>query len=109
MDKDLLLLTLNEKWKCSLPFGWIPITGDDHVDNTEIYESDYFSYYIEEVKAIIQSIYHLQTLYQIREDSQLKDLSLEACDFAYDGLEYIYTDASCNFVLYISHENSTTI
>jgi hypothetical protein len=109
MDKDTLLLRLNEKWNCSLPFGWIPITSREPVPNTEIYESDYFHHYAEEIKTIIKNMYKQSTLYEIREDGQFKELTINACDFSYDGLEYIYTDDDLNFVLYFSHENSTTV
>ena len=109
MDKDTLLLSLNEKWNCSLPFGWVPITGDETIPNTEIYESAYLSYYIEEIKTLIKKIYGLTTVFQIREDGQFKELNIDECDFYYDGLEYIYTDNELRFVLYFSHENSTTV
>ena len=109
MDKDTLLLKLNEKWKCSLEFGWIPITGDDEIANTEVYDSDYFEYYIDEVKKIIENIAETTTIFELREDGRLRELNLIECDFRYDGLEYIYTDRGFSFVLYFSHENSTTV
>jgi hypothetical protein len=109
MDKDTLLLHLNEKWKCDLEFGWIPITSDNTIPNTEIYQSDYLSYYIEEIKAIIRTSYGVDVLFEIKEDGQFKELDINECDFCYDGLEYIYTHKDLRFVLYFSHENSTTI
>lgn len=109
MDKDTLLLLLNEKWNCTLPFGWIPITSNEIIDHAEIYCSDYFEYYINEVREILKVIFKLSSLYEIREDGQFRELSIGECDFEYDGLEYIYTDTDLNFVLYFSHENSTTI
>jgi len=109
MDKDTLLLLLNEKWNCTLPFGWIPITSNEKIDNTEVYGSDYFEYYIDELKEILENVFELSNLYEIREDGQFSELKISECDFEYDGLEYIYTDKNLNFVLYFSHENSTTI
>ena len=109
MDGDTLLLNLNERWKCSLEFGWIPITTNEAVPDTETYESDYLSHYIEEVKSIIQNKYRVNQLFELREDGQLKELNIDECDFCYDGLEYIYTEKELRFVLYFSHENSTTI
>ena len=109
MDKDILILMLNEKWKCTLPFGWIPLTSDEIVPNTEVYDSEYLQYYLEEIKKIIKNVFKSQTLYELREDGQFKELSLTECDFEYDGLEYIYTNKNLDFVLYFSHENSSTI
>ena len=109
MDKDTLLLNLNEKWKCDLQFGWIPIKGDESIPNVEIYESNYFEYYIEEVKRIIKNKLRVTHLFEMREDGQFKELSVDDCDFSYDGLEYMYTNEGLDFVLYFSHEVSSTI
>jgi hypothetical protein len=109
MDKDSLLLLLNEKWNCNLAFGWIPITSDETIDNTEVYSSAHFKYYINEVKKMLITVFELSCLYEIREDGQYKELTINECDFEYDGQEYIYTDKNVNFVLYFSHENSTTV
>ena len=109
MDKDSLLVLLNEKWNCNLAFGWIPITSDETIDNTEIYSSTHFKYYINEVKKILTTVFELSRLYEIREDGQFNELKISECDFEYDGQEYIYTDKNVRFVLYFSHENSTTV
>ncbi|HEX8334981.1 MAG TPA: hypothetical protein VF622_20315 [Segetibacter sp.] len=109
MDKDTVLLTLNEKWDCSLPFGWIPITSDKIIPNVEIYDSNYFVYYVEEIKEVIKTKFKIADLFEIREDGQFLQLNINDCNFSYNGLEYIYTDENLDFVLYFSHENSTTI
>jgi uncharacterized protein YegP (UPF0339 family) len=109
MDKDTLLLLLNQKWNCTLPFGWIPVTNNEIIADTEIYDSDYLKYYVDEVKEILKETLKISSLYEIREDGQINELTLDECDFEYDGLEYIYTDKNLNFILYFSHENSTTI
>jgi hypothetical protein len=109
MDKDILLLRLNEKWNCTLPFGWIPITSSDDIPNTEIFKSDYLNYYMGEIKNIISNIFDLNALFEIREDGQFKVVNIAECEFSYDGTEYIYTDEDLTFVLYFSHENSTTV
>ena len=109
MDKDTAMLTLNEKWNCDLNFGWVPITSDVAIENVEIYDSNYFQYYIEEIKEIIKINFKETQLLEIREDGQFNEVNIDDCDFYYDGLEYIYTDKNFEFVLYFSHENSTTI
>ncbi len=96
IDKDFILLTLNEKWKCNIPFGWFPIFGDDEIPGIEIFESNYFSFFVEQVKSIIKDSYFLNTLLEIREDGQIKEMSVDESDFCYDGLEYIYTDVNFN-------------
>ncbi|RDC62909.1 hypothetical protein [Adhaeribacter pallidiroseus] len=109
MDKDIALLTLNEKWSCDLSFGWVPITSKEAIENVEIYNSNYFQYYTEEIKEVIKIKLKVIQLLGIREDGQFKEVNIDDCNFAYDGLEYIYTDKNFEFVLYFSHENSTTI
>ena len=43
MSEDLVLLELNARWNCDLPFGWVPITGPaDNSDELEIYDLDAF-------------------------------------------------------------------
>jgi hypothetical protein len=66
-------------------------------------------YYLEEVKDIIKNVFKIEVLFELREDGQFRNLSIAECDFEYDGLEYIYTDKNLSFVLYFSHENSSTI
>jgi hypothetical protein len=109
MDRDKLILALNKKWHCQIPFGWIPITSDEIIPNTEIYDSNYLDYYIDQLKISIEEIYQSKILFELREDGQFQELNIAECDFSYDGLEYIYTDKELNFVLYFSHEGSTTI
>jgi len=109
MDKDILMLRLNEKWGCSLACGWIPIRGSETIPNTEIYDANYFNHFTEDIKAAIKSIYDLTSVFEIREDGRLKELTINECDFSCDGLEYIYTDGKLNFVHYCSHEASTTV
>jgi len=109
MDKDILLLKLNEKWKCDLQFGWIPIASDEIIPNTEIYDSDYFEYYLDQIKEIIKNTLKVGSLFELREDGQFQKLNISECDFEYDGLEYIYTDKNLSFVLYFSHESSVTV
>lgn len=109
MNKDSLLLLLNEKWNCTLTFGWIPVTGNEIIDDTEIYDSDYFRHYVGEVKDILKHTFEINRLYELREDGQFIELAISECGFEYDGQEYIYTDRNLNFVLYFSHEHSTTI
>ncbi|GDX53195.1 hypothetical protein LBMAG27_22420 [Bacteroidota bacterium] len=109
MHEDLLLLTLNEKWKVNIPFGWIPITGDEKIEDTEIYQSYYFGKYITELKEIIQNLFNVSMLYEVVDGGSVERKIIADCEIRYDGLEYLYTDENCRFVIYCSHESSTTI
>src|SRR4030095_1835382 len=109
MDKDSLLLALNQRWQCDLDFGWVPITGHEPIADTEIYKSTFLEHYLEDIKSAIRNIFKSSVLFEIREDGQFRQPRLEDCDFAYNGLEYIYTNDGLDFVLYFSHEYSTTV
>ena len=61
------------------------------------------------MKSAIKSLFNSEAIFEIKEDGQLKSCHIDECNFAYDGLEYIYTNAALEFVLYFSHENSTTV
>jgi hypothetical protein len=73
MDRDTLLLMLNEKWNCTLPFGWIPTTSGEIIPNTEVYDSDYLEYYLEEIKDIIKNVFEVNVLFELREVGSLKN------------------------------------
>ncbi|QNH63489.1 hypothetical protein [Hymenobacter sediminicola] len=57
MDEDLVLLELNARWGCDIPFGWIPMTGDYSIPDTEIYYFETFNNMIGEVSRVINRIY----------------------------------------------------
>jgi hypothetical protein len=107
--EDLVLLNLNEKWKCDLDFGWIPITSDMDIANTEIYKADYFSENITNISELLKNLFEIVQVYEIQEGGNVTLKELVECDFYYDGLEYIYTDEKFRFVIYCSHENSITV
>jgi len=108
-DNDDLMLLLNEKWNCSLPFGWVPITGDLTISNVEIFDSNSFQDVIGQIRGIISGTFEVDWLFEVREDGNFTKVNIADCGLCYDGLEYIYTDPSLEMVLYFSHENSTTI
>ncbi|OAQ43505.1 hypothetical protein A5893_17240 [Pedobacter psychrophilus] len=109
MTKDLVLLNLNEKWNCNLPFGWIPITGEKGIPNTEIYQSNHFTEHITNLPDILKDIYDIIEVFEIQESGNMTFKKATECDFVYDGLEYIYTDKKFQFVIYCSHESSITV
>ena len=109
MTEDLVLLTLNEKWNCDLPFGWIPISGDRKIPNTEIYQAEHFTDNITNLPTIIKDLYNLTELFEIQEGGSVALKIATDCNFFYDGLEYMYTDKNFKFVIYCSHESSITI
>jgi hypothetical protein len=109
VDKDEMLLLLNEKWGCSLEFGWVPITGESRLPDFEIFDSNYFQDIIESVRSLVRNTLELRSLFELREDGRFERISIDECQLGYDGLEYIYTNESLDVVLYFSHETSTTV
>jgi len=109
MDHDLLLLELNAKWRWSLSFSWIPMTGDEEIPHTEIYQADPFDAAIPQPEALLKEIFGLSTVYDIEEFGSVQVKSLPDCAFYYDGLEHLYTNRSGDFMLYFSHEDSVTV
>ncbi|MFD1470657.1 hypothetical protein ACFQ48_20695 [Hymenobacter caeli] len=109
MDKDLIILELNARWKWRIPFGWIPISGNEAIENTEIYHADYFDIFEKEIINTIGRIYSLTEVYELVEDGEVSIQPLRNCTFFYDGLERMYTDKDFQFALYFSHETSVTV
>ena len=109
-SEDMVLLELNARWNCQLPFGWIPMC-DTAVDKetVDIYDSEYFHHFDEEVKQCLRDTFNASTLYEIEEGGTVRLLKLEECVFGYRSLEYMYTDLSFSFLLYFSHEESVTV
>jgi hypothetical protein len=110
LSGDMVLLELNARWNCSLPFGWIPIydTATDE-ETVDIYSHDYFLPFAEQVKQCLRDTFNASTLYEIEEGGTVRLLDLDECVFDYDGHEYMYTDLSFSFLIYFSHEQSVTI
>jgi len=108
MHEDLLILELNARWQWQIPFGWIPISGDEIIADTEIYHANYFDFFESEIMHAIGHIYNLTEVYELVEDGQVGVLPIADCTFYYDGLERLYTDKNFRFMLYFSHENSVT-
>jgi hypothetical protein len=109
MTEDLIILSLNEIWKCDVPFGWVPITGDEKIPDTEIYQSNHFQNNIPDISNLLSEVYQVTEVYEIQEGGIVKLKKTADCVFSYDGLEYIYTDKKFQFVLYYSHESSVTV
>lgn len=86
MDKDLLILELNARWKWRIQFGWIPISGNEAIENTEIYHADYFDIFEKEIASAIGLIYNLTEVYELVEDGEVSVQPLYNCTFFYDGL-----------------------
>lgn len=108
MDEDIVILELNARWGCAIPFGWIPMTGDDEIPNTEIYYAELFDDREEEVKGIIKSLY-TDNVFEILEGGAVSSKHLNGCFFGYNGLEHLYTNDTYDFVLYFSHESTVTV
>jgi hypothetical protein len=108
VNKDLLILELNARWHWRIPFGWIPISGEEIIADTEIYHADYFDFFEPEITEAIGRLYNLTEVYELVEDGQVGIRPIADCTFFYDGLERLYTDENFQFMLYFSHETSVT-
>lgn len=108
LTDDIIILKLNELWDCDIPFGWIPISGDRFVKDTEIYQSDYFNGEVN-IRGVMKHVYGISDIIEIQEGGLVLHKKISECNFYYDGLEYIYTDRDFRFVLYFSHESSVTV
>jgi len=111
MSEDLVLLELNARWNCDLPFGWVPITGPaDNSEELEIYDLDTFIEWFgnDGINRLLKEIFGISAIYEIAEGGAVSFIELEKCVFGYNGLEHMYTDASFQFLLYFSHEDSVT-
>lgn len=111
MSEDLVLLELNARWNCDLPFGWVPITGPAHNSaELEIYDLDAFIKWFDgdAISRLLKETFGISATYEIVEGGEVAFADLEKCVFGYNGLEHMYTDASFQFLLYFSHEDSVT-
>jgi hypothetical protein len=111
MSEDLVLLELNTRWGCDLPFGWVPITGPAaNSEELEIYDSDAFNERFDNdgISQLLEETFGIAATYEIVEAGTVTCIELGKCVFGYNGLEHMYTDASFQFLLYFSHENSVT-
>jgi len=111
MSEDLVLLELNARWNCDLPFGWVPITAPaDNSEELEIYDSEAFAECFDNnaINRLLEETFGISTAYEIVEGGAVAFTELEKCVFGYNGLEHMYTDVSFQFLLYFSHEDSVT-
>ena len=111
MSADLVLLELNARWNCDLPFCWVPITGPaDNSKELEIYDLDAFIEWFDDdaISRLLSEIFSISAVYEITEGGAVALTELENCVFGYDGLEHMYTDTSFQFLLYFSHDDSVT-
>jgi hypothetical protein len=111
MSEDLVLLELNARWNCDLPFGWVPITGPaDNSDELTIYGSDAFAEQFDKdaIRRLLAETFGISAAYEIQEGGAVAFVELNKCVLGYNGLEHMYTDAAFQFLLYFSHEDSVT-
>ncbi|RZK23153.1 MAG: hypothetical protein EOO56_06045 [Hymenobacter sp.] len=111
MSEDLVLLELNARWNCALPFGWVPITGPaNNSEELEIYDLDAFTGWFADdaIKQLLEVTFCIAAAYEVVEGGAVAFTELEKCVFGYNGLEHMYTDTSFQFLLYFSHEDSVT-
>jgi hypothetical protein len=112
MDEDLVILELNARWGCDIPFGWIPLS-DNHkqIPHTEVYNDEAFHEAVSDtdLRGIVRKVFQAAELYEVVEGGTVSRKSLDDCFFGYDGLEHLHTNATFDFVLYFSHEESVTV
>jgi hypothetical protein len=110
MDEDSILLELNQRWGCDLPFGWVPITNPAKFsEELEVYGAEAFAKQFDgKLPMLLEQTFGVSELYEITEGGTVKIVALADCLFRYSGLEHIYTDQSFRFLLYFSHESSVT-
>jgi hypothetical protein len=111
MNEDLVILELNARWGCDIPFGWVPITGNQEIPDTEIFYNEAFheAFPDEVLRQALQNVFQVTELYEIQEYGRVSVQPLAESYFGYDGLEYIHTNTGFDFVLYFSHESSVTV
>ncbi|MGI4872236.1 MAG: hypothetical protein ACRYFX_13800, partial [Janthinobacterium lividum] len=103
------LLELNAKWGWELPFGWIPMTSDEEIPHTEIYQAEPFEEIAPEVIKLLKTSFNAHRIYEVEEGGKVEEKLLDDCVFGYDGLEHLYTNRQGEFMLYFSHEDSVTV
>lgn len=111
MSEDLVLLELNARWNCDLPFGWVPITGPaNNSEELEIYDLDAFIEWFDgdAISRLLSETFGIAAVYEIVEGGAVTFTELGKRVFGYNGLEHMYTDTSFQFLLYFSHEDSVT-
>lgn len=110
-EKEIeLKIKLNEIWGVALDFGWIPIVSDRPIPNTMIFQSEHFEkHVVNHLPTVLKETYNIDKLFNLTEAEGMQEELLEEANFIYDGLEHIYTDNNCNFVIYATHESATTV
>lgn len=112
MSEDLVLLELNARWGCALPFGWVPMTqvvGNSSELEIYVLESFVEWFDFDGIKSLLGNTFGISKVYEITEGGEVNFIELEDCVLDYDGLEHMYTDASFQFLLYFSHESTVTV
>ena len=93
MSEDLVLLELNARWNCDLPFGWVPITGPaDNSEELEIYDLDAFIDWFADdaVSRLLEETFGIAAAYEIVEGGAVAFTELAKCVFGYNGLEHVH-------------------
>jgi|SRR6187200_3268289 len=99
---------LKEKWAIEYRDYWIPLDGDIRED-TEFFNYRIFQkeFGMEKLRGLISDLGHV-FIYELNEgndDEKVGVIEMED----YSGLELYYTNEDCDWVVYLSHENTITI
>jgi hypothetical protein len=82
----------------------------DNSEELEIYDSEAFSecFSRDAIILLLKQEFNVSTAYEVVEGGAVASIALNEGVFSYNGLEHMYTDASFQFLLYFSHEDSVT-
>jgi len=99
---------LKEKWAIEYRDYWIPLDGDIGED-TEFFNYRIFQkeFGMEKLKRLISDLGHT-FIYQLNEANDDEEVGVNEMD-EYSGLELYYTNKDCDWVVYLSHENTITL
>ncbi len=108
--KDRLKLKLKERWNIERDH-WIPLSEPSTQEEVVYFPQGYFfkDYGLENLKVVIAEIAQGQIFQRNWEVSGEEFYSIESEEMvAFENLEKYYFDESCNWIVYVSHENTIT-
>jgi hypothetical protein len=99
---------LKEKWSIGYRDYWSPLNGDIRED-TEFFNYQIFQkeFGMEKLGRLISDLGHtnIYELNEANDDEKVGVIEMED----YSGRELYYTNEDCDWVVYLSHENTITI
>lgn len=106
MDYKIILSKLQERWQVEEDWTWTPICWELNIPWVCVYNVWDI---VHELKAVLKNIFSIDSVLEINEDREAKEIKIDEIDFVYDWIEKFYTDTHYSFLIYVSHENTITI